>query len=267
VLSGQIHPEKMLKHVSEFVNENGVLIITVSSTCGLLSEICRRLMVIKIDEISRERERGARYNLNRRLSLACKIFSPHLKALNANSRSVKDWCLDCIFNPWLGDYNFTISKAINAIGKDFNIYHTASPSFFLDDSWYKKSQKKDINKLAVNQFYQKLLGFLDYRVNFDSIGERETDKNFRELEFLCNCIFKLHNNFLKKKNYSKLSDLIKMLQEIKKILPYEMSLTKLAINDYVISLPKFIDNYKIVKFNYFKKWWGRGQNYLSFVRK
>jgi len=265
VLSGQIHPEKMLKHVSEFVKENGVLIITVSSTCGLLSEICRRLMVIKIDEISREID--AFDNFNKRLSLAYKIFSPHLKTLNVNSRSVKDWCLDSIFNPWLGDYNFTISKAINAIGKDFNIYHTASPSFFLDDRWYKKSQKKNINKLAVNQFYQKLLGFLDYRVNLDSIGRWGTNKNFKELEFLCNCIFKLHNNFLKKKSYSRLSDLIKILKEIKKFLPYEMSLTNLAINDYIVSLPKFIDNYKIVKFHYFKKWWGRGQNYLSFIRK
>ena len=78
----QLYPKKMLKHVSKFVTNNGILITTTTSGTSLLSEFCRRIFRNYIYE-------NEKY-FDKRVNLAEKIFKSHLKTLNVQTRPTKD---------------------------------------------------------------------------------------------------------------------------------------------------------------------------------
>src|SRR5450631_1157391 len=89
-ICGQAEPARMLKHVSGFVDQGGILITTTTSAASLLSEICRRLLRIEISK------QGISFEA--RIRLASQIFDSHVKTLGASTRSTEDWVMDAIFH-------------------------------------------------------------------------------------------------------------------------------------------------------------------------
>jgi hypothetical protein len=85
---------------------------------------------------------------------------------------------------------------------------------------------------------------------------------------------KVHNNMIKTNSYKKIDNFLYILKNIEQALPKEFQITKNSINDYIMDLPKFI-NQKLQMTNIlsnkiftdFKNWWGRGQQYSSFIKK
>jgi hypothetical protein len=78
----------------------------------------------------------------------------------------------------------------------------------------------------------------------------------------------------KTQNYKKIDSFLYILKNIEQALPKDFQLTKNAINDYIKDMPKFINqkitNNNIINnkiFTHFKNWWGRGQQYSSFIKK
>lgn len=267
VIPGQLKPAKMLKHISNSVKKNGILIITTHSGCSLLSEVCRRLLKIKIIKES--------CNFEESINMSSNIFYPHLKTLNSRTRPIKDWVLDSILSEYSGDkIIFNILDALNCLENNFYFYQS-QPSFLIDDRWYKHVliKNKNNNDLLREQYSRIETSFLDYRVSMFDVLKID-NKKLENIEFLSVMACKVHNNMIKNNSYKKIDDFLYVLKNIEQALPKEFQITKNSINDYIKDLPKFINQkLQITKnlnnklFTDFKSWWGRGQQYSSFIKK
>ena len=259
VICGQAEPDRMIKHVSSFIGDGGVLITTSTSATSVLSEICRKLLKIKIVEQCPTFES--------QVAMGTRIFKTHLESLGASTRPIDDWVIDVILNDWeKGRYIFTLIDLIESIGNEFDFYNS-SPSFATDDRWYKKVTKKNasLNSLLVEQYTNIAAFSIDYRIPYYSI--LKIKDNISEIEKLSRLACDVHDEISLSNSYDKLSDFFRILQEIKKSLPIEFNPTTLAIEDFIATLPKFIENPKTPEFSDFTKWWGRGQQYASFLKK
>ena len=258
-ICGQSEPNRMLKQVSTFVNDGGTLITTTTSATSVLSEICRKLLKVKIEELNPDFES--------QVSMGSSIFKSHLESLGVSTRPINDWVIDVILNDWQkGNYTFTLVDAIESIGNKFDFYNS-SPSFSTDDRWYKKITEDSIplNSLVLNEYNNISACFLDYRISLNSIFKIKD--NISELEKLSKLACNVHDDIINTKSYDGLSEFLKILLEIKKSLPDEFQPTILAIQDFISTLPKFIENPKNSEFSNFSKWWGRGQQYVSFIKR
>jgi 2-polyprenyl-3-methyl-5-hydroxy-6-metoxy-1,4-benzoquinol methylase len=257
-ICGQAEPERMLRHVASFVNESGILITTAISAASVLSEVCRRLLRIKISETSNGFDSQVRF--------ASKIFDSHLKSLGASTRPTDDWVIDMIFHDWHnGKYIFSMADSAEAIRNEFDFYQSL-PCFLTDDRWYKKVTRtsQTANELLAQQ-YPALAGCLiDYRISLNSV--LKISHQLGNLESLSKLACEVHDTIINENSYRNLDEFFRILIEIKQSLPVEFAPTITAIDDFVTSLPRFIDNSENVGFGDFKNWWGRGQQYLSFIR-
>jgi 2-polyprenyl-3-methyl-5-hydroxy-6-metoxy-1,4-benzoquinol methylase len=267
IIPGQLNPAKMLKHISNTVKKNGILITTTHSGCSLLSEVCRRLLRIKIIQES--------YNFEESINIASNIFYSHLKNLKSSTRSTKDWVLDSILSEYSGDkIIFNISDTLDCLEKNFYFYQS-QPSFLIDDRWYKhvKIKNKNTNDLLREQYPRIEVSFLDYRIPLFDVLKID-NKKIKDIEFLSVTACKVHNSMIKDQNYKKIDSFLYILKNIEQALPKDFQITKNAINDYIKDMPKFINqkitNNNIINnkiFTHFKNWWGRGQQYSSFIKK
>jgi hypothetical protein len=259
VICGQEQPDLMMKHVSSFLGNGGILITTTTSAISLLSEICRKILRVKITE---------QYStFESQVSMAISIFRSHLDSLGTSTRPIDDWVIDVILNNWeKGKYAFTVIEAIESIGKEFDFYNS-SPAFLTDDRWYKKVTNKQpsLNSLVAHQYSDIAAFLIDYRIPLHSV--LKIKGNLSEIEKLSKLACDVHDEILLSNSYDKLSIFFQLLQEIKKLLPVEFHLTSLAIDDFISTLPKFIENPENIVFNDFSKWWGRGQQYVSFIKR
>jgi 2-polyprenyl-3-methyl-5-hydroxy-6-metoxy-1,4-benzoquinol methylase len=167
VIPGQSKPREMLRKVSEFVDNNGIIITSSCSSVSLLSEICRRLFYVRI--------KSEHLDFDSQVNEASRIFISHLNHLNTKTRSARDWVIDSIIQKWeTRNYNFTVADTVDALNTDFDFYNS-SPRFFVDDRFYKSvsRSKNNINEIVKYQYEKLSIGFIDYRVplinasNFD----------------------------------------------------------------------------------------------------
>jgi 2-polyprenyl-3-methyl-5-hydroxy-6-metoxy-1,4-benzoquinol methylase len=259
VICGQAEPDRMMRHVSSFIGDSGALITTTTSATSVLSEICRKLLRIKIVEQCPTFES--------QVAMGASIFKTHLKSLGTSTRPINDWVIDVILNDWeKGHYTFGLNDVVESIGNEFDFYNS-SPSFTTDDRWYKKVTNKDanLNSLLVEQYTNLAAFFIDYRVPLTSILKIKA--NISETEKLSRLACDAHDDIMRDNSYDKLNEFFRILQEIKKSLPDQFNLTTLAIEDFISTLPKFINDSKKSEFTEFSKWWGRGQQYASFLKR
>ncbi len=259
VICGQAEPDRMLQHVSSFTGDGGILITTTTSATSVLSEICRKLLRIHIAEKCPTFES--------QVVMGATIFKTHLESLGTSTRPIDDWVIDVILNDWeKGRYTFSLIDVIDSIGNEFDFYNS-SPSFVTDDRWYKKITSKDIspNALLKEQYRNIAAFFIDYRIPMNSIVKIKG--TISEVEKLSRLACDVHDEILLSNSYDKLSEFFRILQEIKQSLPIEFNLTILAIEDFISTMPKFIGNYEKSHFSEFCNWWGRGQQYASFIKR
>jgi 2-polyprenyl-3-methyl-5-hydroxy-6-metoxy-1,4-benzoquinol methylase len=259
VICGQAEPDRMIKHASSFIGDGGTLITTTTSATSVLSEICRKLLRIKISELCPTFES--------KVSMGASIFKTHLENLGTSTRPIDDWVIDVILNDWeKGRYTFTLINMIDSIGEEFDFYNS-SPSFSTDDRWYKKVTNKDVslNSILTTQYSNIAAFFIDYRIPLHSILKIKDITS--EIETLSRLACDVHDEISLSNSYDKLSEFFRILQEIKNSLPVEFNITTLAIQDFISTLPKFIENPENSEFSAFSKWWGRGQQYVSFLKR
>lgn len=258
IFPGQRNPKYLLKKSGNFVKKNGILITTTNSGESMLSEICRKILSIKLFENCK--------TLDEKVITSSSFFFSHLKSLNVQTRPIKDWVLDNIINIIKdGDYLFDLKKVVKILNNKFEFYNS-SPSFFTDDRWYKEV---DISKYSFNSKvifqYQKISPyFIDKRVPFGVPFNLDTSKKISEL---CKKQFHIGSRILIKKNYRYINEFNINLKKIKLLLPENFSITKMAIDDFIKSFNFFYAKPDCNQFKIFKNWWGRGQQYVSLIKK
>lgn len=259
MIAAQSKPEKILRKVSSFVGQGGVLITTTMSAASLLSEICRRLLRVKISEAAAD-------DFASRVRFASDIFDSHLRALGVSTRSTEDWVIDMIFHDWHNErYVFSILESAETLTDEFDFYRS-SPSFVTDDRWYKKVTRgsRRSSDLLAEQYPVMAASLIDYRVALKAVMTVRQDLGF--VEELSRLACAVHENILESNSYGDLDEFFRIILELKRHFPADFSLTASAIDDFVVSLREFIDDPHKIAFHQFKNWWGRGQQYASFIR-
>jgi hypothetical protein len=254
IINCQIEAEKMTRIISNHVKKGGILIVTSNTNASLLSELCRKILALKIKIEEKTFNKKIYFNK------ICKLFNSHIKTLNIKTRTIQDWVNDNIIQHIkFGKYKFDLEDYIRILEKKF-VFYGSSPNFFTDYLWYKKfNYKKDrTNYLALKNFKKIEINFLDYRV--DPITKYN---NFSKLNYYFKQSYKLALQILDKNNLEYLEQFLKSLTKIKSELPSEFNITKKSINEFIV----LINNYEKIKTSKnFKSWWGRGQQYLSFIK-
>ncbi len=250
VLPFQIDPKKILKDASQFVEDGGIIAITTSCSASFFAEYLRRIYfrVATKDVLNIEEKEKSVHN----------EIDSHLNTLVGRSRSTKDWIQDS-FQPLNQRPSFSIKDAFDVLNEEFTILGS-SPSLLTDYRWYKSIPfGKSRNELMKEIYYKNIHNYIDCR---NLIPEIEIDIGEKIIEITSKIellSWKYELDFC----YEDLNiELILELQNLNVIL------LALNLEKTVTSINEFINFLKTgtLSFQEFRCFWGKGQQYLSFVK-
>ena len=260
ILPGQDNPKKMLQHVGSFCDSGGILITTTMSATSQFSEICRRLLRPSII--------ASNQTFLEQTKIAVDLFKNHIDTLGVSTRSPEDWVQDVILHNWhTGEYIFTMPDSLAALGDDFEFY-SSSPRFLHDGRWYKQISpaSASINMLLNDQYAAFNALLLDFRIPLDSLNQRNDIAKIAMIDPLCEAACKVHDKISEENSYDRLEEFIAILNKVTAILPQEFDITVRSINDFISGISSFASGNTNADFGSFKQWWGRGQQYISYIK-
>ena len=251
-LPHQRDPLRLLKHIASFVDVGGLLCVSINNGVSYLSETIRRLF------------RDRYFSTDKDIYIQIKEIRPymegHLKSLKGMTRSVDDWLLDSIVHPFKDRKLLSIPDVISTLGDNFDTYGT-SPKFLMDWRWYKEvaGESKLFNQVALERYYQTNLNLLDYRIEFDP----HSVEFGKILEDLGSNVWDLMRSIEHGDSSAWVSlfdVLTKLSEHVRPLAP----LTSKTITEAVMLLE---DGSRDSVLELMPTWWGRGQQYLSLIRK
>jgi hypothetical protein len=166
--------------------------------------------------------------------------------------------MDQILHPWSGPL-LSIPEAIAALGSDFEI-RGSSPQFITDWRWYKDIHGEEFafNASAAESYARNVHNFVDYRYN---MPERKSGGN-TELGKVCDEIYrKQFASERGEKAYSS-SEVAADVAHVINCLEGSHPQTLAALKDFV----NCVRSENVAALSEFRSLWGRGQQYLSFIR-
>jgi len=249
----QKEPLLIAKHISSYLKPGGVVVFSLISGISYLSEIMRRIFQYQCFK-------NKNYSLNKKLSLIKPFISNHLKNLNNMSRYHDDWIIDNLLQPLYLTKLFSIPDAIHLLKNSHNILMSL-PKFVQDWRWYKDviSDDTGVNEKALNSYYKSNLNFIDYRLS-DFSHSYDFGLELENIGLKCwNLMCKIETGDEKAFDVfnNTIIDLIKIIE------PF----SKETANSLVSSLNSINSPNLKPNDDSFGKWWGRGQQYASFVSK
>lgn len=255
VIPMQHDPQAFLRRVAGFAAPGGVVVITCMDNVSQFAETMRRLvgaMAVSPEQTTEEKLERLR-----------PVFEPHLATLKGRSRLVDDWILDVVIQPWMGSM-LSIADAIEALDGAFDVYGS-SPQFFTDWRWYKDihGDGRDFNRNAIAAFYRELHNLIDYR---QTLPPREPEAN-RELLALCDSILDLARGYESAPGDGAISEVAAALRRLQGLTAAFSEITAAAIADLIAALESFMATGRLPDMGAFAPLFGRGQQYLSFIRR
>ena len=255
VIPLQLNPKGFLRHVAKFARPGGLVVITCMDNVSQFSEIMRRVvgtLLVHPDAAVSEK-----------LKVLRPVFEPHLNTLSGRSRLVDDWILDVIVNPWLGS-QLSIADAIETLNGDCNVYGV-SPHFISDWRWYKQIHGEDAgyNERAISAYYANLHNFIDYRFTWDARPEQSN----QEILAICDSLFDAEKRLRVDRDVVVLVGIRGALTKLSNLVRQFSDETANAIDNYADGLDAFLDGGMLGSLKRFAPLFGRGQQYLSFIRR
>lgn len=250
----QSNPILILKHLSKFTKSSGIFVCTTSNSISYLSETVRRLLFNVL------LPKGCS-SLPDALNALRPCLSTHLMSLKGMSRPVDDWIIDNIIQPLQNRKLLSIPDVISTLCSSFDVY-SSSPQFITDWRWYKEivGQNRDFNDNALTCYYRNNLNLIDYRYTFDT----HSITFGKNLEGICSNSWELMTQ-IQQGDSSKWQAMFDLLAEIALVVEPITPNTALAILEASEWLQ---DGAPLEKeLQHFPQWWGRGQQYLSLIRK
>ena len=245
-------PASMLRHVARFAAARGLVVTTCMDTVSQFAEIMRRLMgALAVDADAPDEHQ---------VEALRPLFMPHLATLTGRSRLVDDWILDVIVRPWVGGAMLSVADAVAALDEDFDCYG-ASPHFLTDWRWYKDIRGGH-NDVASAAYWRNLHNLLDYRLTFDPRTEAEN----RPILEICDDLYALTWQFEREKDEKTLDQIGERLAALGGRVAEYSPATAGAILDFHEALAHAGDG-AFGDLGGFAALFGRGQQYLSFIRR
>jgi len=267
LLPGLNNHEIFLKKLTTHVKVGGILVLTTVDSVSIFFETLRRYLAILLIK------NNNLIDFNSKVSFLTKTFSNHIASLNGATRSIEDWVIDNLLNPAtisIANQNeFSFSKSINLLSDNF-IFYGSSPNFISNYKWYKNIQDDfKYNEGIILDYESKIHNLL----NMNELGLISIDNNK---------LINLTKNFAKvvEEKYSNIenellftnnsinSDL-SVLQNINYIIK------KNKLNNSGFAMDEFLNLFKngnlpssedINNMKYFNNAFGRGQQYISFIK-
>lgn len=250
----QKDPATLLSQIAQHVKLGGVLVVTTISAVSYFSEILRRLgrdIVIPADT-----------SPNEQLEVLRPLYRTHLESLTGLGRSIDDWLLDNIVQPFDVEQLLTIPQAINVLQDKFQ-FLGSSPKFMTDWRWHKTmtNVSPSFNNQAIESYYSQNINLMDCRVQNLS---HELDTGML-LETECS---KIWDQMIDLEN-NRSSDWIRLWKDIENVrnLVGQCAPQLIpAVTEALEWLQSGARQKDLADRSEFRQWWGRGQQYLSFVR-
>ena len=248
----QLDPAAFTRHVGSFARPGGVTVITCMDSVSLLSETLRRYLAFY--------ECPARVPIPERVAHLTKFFQPHFEQLPGMSRRHDEWVIDNIIHPWSGPL-FSIAQAIQTIAGKYVVLGT-SPHYLNDWRWYKTILQKEVASVsgAENSYWRNLHSFIDHRF---VLPQREIKQNQQLLKMADRIFQRIHGQEKTGKKYS-MPDLAKDLRQLDTLIDLPKSRVSRALTEYIKALETYRGSWPA--FREFSSLWGRGQQYLSFIK-
>ena len=251
-LPHQSRPLTLLKHVASFVREGGVLCVSTNNGISILSETLRRLY--------RDRFFEAKEDIHVQARQLTPYLQPHLQHLRGMSRPVEDWILDNIVQPLQDRCLLSIPEVVTCVNEQYDVFGS-SPRFMIDWRWYKDiiGDNREFNELALVNYYQNNLNMLDYRFEFPihttAFGKKLEELGSQSWDLMCRIE---HGEELAWQDfYTLMQELCSHIEELAPV-------TVTAIEEAVTLLQ---NGHPDMELKQFPQWWGRGQQYISLIRK
>ena len=251
-LPHQSHPLPLLTHVASFVAVGGCLCVSTNNGISYLSETIRRLF--------RDRFFDASGDVHEQARKLTPYIQPHLQHLRGMSRPVEDWILDSIVQPMRDRRLLSIPEVVSCLNEDFDVYGS-SPRFLTDWRWYKEivGDDRKFNELALDNYYKNNLNLLDYRFSFPehsrAYGEKLEALGSRSWDLMCE---------IEHGNESIWKEFFDLMDELCSHIDGQAPITVGAIRESCALLQNANPDMGLSQF---PQWWGRGQQYLSLIRK
>lgn len=257
LIPAQNDPGQFAKTIARFTKPGGVCVVTCHDEVGMLTDLLRCLIgSVVIDE-------SAPFEEKREVLVA--VFEKHLKNLKGMSRSCQDWVTDQILHKsfWCGTAFFPIGEAIDALGDSFDV-HGVSPFFFTDWRWYKdvSGDKQGFNAAGKDCYLKNIHNFLDYRYEFQS---RSIEDN-KLLLSQCHKIRKSITGYGYERKQQYIDEICREIVELQSMVGSFSPGTAEALADFGRALKQYPDINPATDWGSFAAWWGRGMQYLSFIR-
>lgn len=258
-IPGQDHPSETLKHISSFVADEGLLSITTTTRSSHFAEMLRSLIALRIKKENTDFE----WVVNE----CIKLFQSHLETLPGKTRTIRDWVLDNVIQEiHQGKYEFNFSEALNTL-EEF-VFVGSSPRFYQNYKWYKTNftfNERNID--AENQFKNMEILLFDYRITQEEFLHLDIEKE-KVLSILSkiDLIYDIVTEILKLKDLERIDYVFELLEDLYLALPVSLVPTRNSLQDFIENKSFFTEDYLPPDFNYFKNWFGRGQQFFSFQR-
>jgi SAM-dependent methyltransferase len=250
VIPTQRDPVAFLKHVASFARPGGLVVITSMDPIAVFAEVLRRYLTrIVTADIS---------DFQLQIEELVKFFDQDLRNLAGMSRRFEDWVADQMLHPWTGPL-LSVAQAIDGLSAEFEIY-ASSPHFLVDWRWYKavKGDSFGFNEIGRASYFRQAHNFMDHR--FVCLP-REPSLNIR-LSQHCDRIYQRVFAWERGESIYLADDLLGDLETLEVDLQDSHPATREAITDFTRCLKAG----NVDDLSAFRNLWGRGQQYVSFIR-
>lgn len=250
----QMDPSAFCRRVAGFTAEGGILIVTTQGSATSLGELLRRVVAAQL--VSRTA------SVSDQLAVLTPYFAPHTATMLGMSRSVEDWVLDNIIQPFVGNL-YSPAQAIDDLRTDgFQVYN-ASPKFFTVWRWYKRlvGADRDIGPTVQSEYFANLLNLMDYRLEG---GAKHSADVGEHISVLADTFYKtLTRVEIENASYG---PVFEQLREIADAIRPVSSTTAASIDEALAVCDAARDGSELPHTPAFTSFFGHGQQYLSFVR-
>ena len=253
LLSGVENPNDILNKLSAATRSGGVLVISVVDHLSHFPEMIRRALAQSI-------LKGAG-TLTEQTERLLPAFAPHLTTLRGMSRRHDDWIVDNLIHPGTVIPLINAPEAIQRLSESFD-YYAGSPHFVTDWRWYKEAAG-ETNERAIEQYWDLAHNLLDYSVVSEA-REPQLNQTLYALCTLARAHLKAYEEKFDQRCMEEFKDVLSHI--IRDVMTFSTS-TARAMREGADLLEGALMPADIAGAQRFGALFGRGQQYLSFIKK
>jgi 2-polyprenyl-3-methyl-5-hydroxy-6-metoxy-1,4-benzoquinol methylase len=254
VIPHQEDPCSFTRHVSSFVKPGGVLVITTADYISVFPEVLRRVVCDTI--VQNEQP------LAEKVAKLVPVFKSHYASLPGASRPVEDWLIDTLLDTW-GNPLFSFEDAVVALSPEFEVYGS-SPKFMTDWRWYKdlNASTAQPNQRAIEEYRSNRLSLMDCRSVLPAQPGEVTAATSNYCEEAFWAMVKIRNSAR-----PEFSAIIDICDNITLSTKGSFPNISAPVSEVAAYLRSYSSTDPMTCFDTFRSFFGRGQQYVSFVRR